>query len=298
LPCHEVLVMELEKTSTVFFQHQPPTPTATTKPTKPMDNQSPDSGEGEGRKGLPQDRAGRKDEPSGSSRGGERRERSPAPRGDDRHQGWTWNRALHIIYHPRGCPVCAAYGQHIMQAEFSMDDEYIDTTRLREEEVELCQKKTVRYIDNLEDTDDHIRHLESWIKELEEELAGPREYEDRREGKWVQYNLSSESHSGIASPVLPVTMGELSAPSQQSTHMVMTVPLHHVQEDMNMDNGENAFPLLPAPSQPMAPTMGAPLFQRGANWMLALPMRQPSITRGSLFGQRMSRPMVIRLSAF
>jgi hypothetical protein len=125
---------------------------------------------------------------------------------------------------------------------------------------------------------------------MEEELAGPCEYEDRCEGKRARYKSSSELRSGIVSPALPVTTGGLSAPSQQPTHMVAVVPFHHVQEDVNMDDGESAFPSLPAPSQPMAPTMGAPLFQHGANWMPAPPMRQPSITRGSPFGRRMSRP--------
>jgi hypothetical protein len=68
-----------------------------------------------------------------------------------------------------------------MQTEFSVDNKYIDATRLREEEVELWWKKTVRYIDDLEDADDHICRLESQIKEMEEELVGPRKYEDRRE---------------------------------------------------------------------------------------------------------------------
>jgi hypothetical protein len=127
-----------------------------------------------------------------------------------------------------------------MQAEFSMDDEYIDAARLREEEVELWWKKTVRYIDDLEDADDHVRRLESQIKEMEEELAGPREYEDRHEGKWAWYKSSSELRSGIAWLALPVTTGGLSAPPQQPTRMVAAVPFHHVQEDVNMDDGESA----------------------------------------------------------
>jgi hypothetical protein len=42
----------------------------------------------------------------------------------DNH-GWSWSHGLHVIYHPRGCNTCMEYGQHIMEAEFVRDDEYV-----------------------------------------------------------------------------------------------------------------------------------------------------------------------------
>jgi hypothetical protein len=74
-----------------------------------------------------------KDEPGGSSRGGECRECSPTHTKEDRHQGWMWSQGLHIIYHLRGCKICVDDGQHIMQAKFSMDDVFIAAKHLMEE---------------------------------------------------------------------------------------------------------------------------------------------------------------------
>jgi hypothetical protein len=114
---------------------------------------------------------------------------------EDRHQGWTWSPELHIIYHPRGCKVCTEYGQYIMQAKFSMDDAFVAAKHLREEEVDFWWKKATRYMDELDDADAHCRCLEDRIRELEDELAGPCEYEDRQGNKqahltcpmgWVQ----------------------------------------------------------------------------------------------------------------
>jgi hypothetical protein len=102
---------------------------------------------------------------------------------EDRHQGWTWSQGLHIIYHPRGCKICVDYGQHIMQAEFLMDNTFIAVKCLMEEEENFWQKKATRYMDDLDDVEAHIHHLEGRISEMEEELAGPCKYEDHQGNK-------------------------------------------------------------------------------------------------------------------
>ena len=50
--------------------------------------------------------------------------------------GWTWSSGLHIVYHPRGCTTCMEYGHHIMEAEFTKDDEYVVASEQRQGEAD------------------------------------------------------------------------------------------------------------------------------------------------------------------
>jgi hypothetical protein len=46
-------------------------------------------------------------------------------------------------------------------------------------------------MDDLDNTEAHICHLECRIREMEEELAGAHEYKDHPGNKWAQYDLSN-----------------------------------------------------------------------------------------------------------
>jgi hypothetical protein len=157
-----------------------------------------------------------------------------------------WREGLHIIYHPRGCKICADYGQHVMQAEFSMDDAFIAVKHLMEEEEDFWQKKATRYMDDLDDMEleAHIRHLEGRIRDMEEELAGPHKYEDCRGNKRAWYDSSNGMGSGVASLAPLALAGEACAlSSQRESRRIQTVLTAHIEEDMQMEDGEVVFPL-------------------------------------------------------
>jgi hypothetical protein len=153
-----------------------------------------------------------------------------------------------------------------MQAEFLMDDVFVAAKCLREEEVEFWQKKATKYMDPLDDVDAHCRRLEDRIKELEDELAGPREYEDCQGNKRARYDSSNRMGSGVASPVHLAPVKEMSAPPmRRDDSRVQVVPTVHVEEDVQMEGGEVSFPPLPTPALPMAEAIRAPHFQCGPN---------------------------------
>jgi hypothetical protein len=63
----------------------------------------------------------------------------------------------------------------------------------------------------------------------------------------------------------------------------------HIEKDMQMEDGEVAFPPLPRPAPPMAETIQGPQFQCGANWIPAPVPRGMPATCGSPFRRPMPR---------
>jgi hypothetical protein len=96
--------------------------------------------------------------------------------------------------------------------------------------------------------------------------------------------------SGVASPALLVPVRENSAPPlRRDNGSVQVVPAVHVEEDVQMEDGDVSFPPLPTPAPPVAEAIWAPHFQWGANWMpVPIPRGAPAV-RGSLFGRPMPR---------
>jgi hypothetical protein len=83
---------------------------------------------------------------------------------------------------------------------------------------------------------------------------------------------------------------EISAPPvRRDDSRVQVVPAIHIEEDMQMEDGEVSFPPLPTPAPPMAEAIRGPHFQHGANWMPAPIPRGAPLVRGSLFGRSMPR---------
>jgi hypothetical protein len=228
--------MESELDFSFFSDHIPDIRTGHNNHNNHMNKLPLNMGEGEGSKSHPQDRARQRDEPGGSSRGGEHRKHSPTHTKEDKCQGWTWSQGLHIIYHPRECKICVEYIQHIMQAEFSMDDAFIAVKHLLEEEEDFWQKKATRYMDDLDDVEAHICHLEVRIREMEEELAGPCEYKDHRGGKRARYDSSNGKGSGVASPAPSTPAGKAYATSsQRESRRVHMLPTAHIEEDVQIE---------------------------------------------------------------
>jgi hypothetical protein len=156
--------------------------------------------------------------------------------------------------------------------------------------VEFWRKKATKYMDNLDDADAPCHRLEDRIRELEDELAGPRKYEDRRGNKRAQYDLSNGTGSGVASPARLVPVKEMAAPPvRRDDGRVQVVPTVHVEEDMQMEDREVSFPPLPTPVPPMAEAIQAPHFQHGANWTPAPVPRGAPVVCGSPFGRPMPR---------
>ena len=71
------------------------------------------------------------------------------------------------------------YGHHIMEAEFTKDSDYAIASRLRQEEAEFWQKKATRCMDDLDEAEVHIHHLEACIRELEDEADHSHKYKDK-----------------------------------------------------------------------------------------------------------------------
>jgi hypothetical protein len=265
-----------------------------------MSDKPPNSGDGGGRKGQPRERGRRSDEPPGSSRRGEHRERSPMNVEEETH-AWSWSQGLYIIYHPRGCKICMDYGLHVMEAEFTKDGEYAAASRLRQEESEFWQKKATRYMDELDEAEAHIRHLEARIRELEEEVDHSREYEDKRGGKHARYDSPHSYRSGTDSPAMPTPPSRLEEPRggnpRDYARVLQQPTLKHVQEDVHMeDDKEERFPPLPKPNPPLAPAIGSSSMPRGSNWTPAPPSHPMVSMRGGLTGRVMPRhpPLVLR----
>jgi hypothetical protein len=145
-------------------------------------------------------------------------------------------------------------------------------------------------MDNLDNAEAHICHLEGRIREMEEELAGPHKYKDHQGSKRAQYDSSNGTGSGVALPAPLAPVGEAYAPSsQRESGRIQMVPTAHIEEDVQMEDGEVAFLPLPRPAPPMAETIKAPQFQCGANWMPApVPRGMPGM-HGSPFGRPMPR---------
>jgi len=76
----------------------------------------------------------------------------------DNH-AWTWNETLSIIYHPRGCKICMEDGQHVMEAELMMDDDYIIACKGRKEEENFWKMKANKYADLLKEVDKNVHNL-------------------------------------------------------------------------------------------------------------------------------------------
>jgi hypothetical protein len=271
-----------------------------------MSDQPPDSWDGDDRRGQPQGRRGRRDEPRGLSRGGERHERSPMnmEEGSRENHGWSWSHGLHIIYHPRGCSTCMEYGQHIMEAEFVRDDEYVAAQCQRQEDTEYWRIKANKIQEDLGEADDYIRSLEARIRELEKDAARHREYDDNRKGKRARYDSPYEGGSGLNSLAMP--QGALPPPpppQQQPTNqgmssyaqVVQELAPEHDQEDVHMEDGEvGRFPPLPTPQRPLEPARGSMIIPRSANWTLATRGRLTMPRRGGFgFAPPRLPPLVI-----
>lgn len=208
------------------------------------------------------------------------------------NHGWTWSHGLHIIYHPRGCGICMEYGQHIMEAKFVRDDEYIVARCQHQEDTDYWRIKADKAQEDLGEANEYAQRLEVCIRELENNAAHHHEYDDSRGGKRVRYNSPYEGGSGLNSPVPPQGAPLAPPPPQQLTdqrassyaQVVQDTALVHDQGDVQMEEGEvGRFPPLPNLQQRVEPTRGSLVIPCGANWMPAIRGR-PTIPRQGGFG--------------
>ena len=214
--------------------------------------------------------------------------------------GWTWSSGLHIVYHPRGCTTCMEYGRHIMEAEFTKDDEYVVASEQRQGEADYWRRKATKYIDDLEEAEGSLRRMGARIDELEREIECSRDYEDGRGGKRARYESPYEGGSGISSPAtnMPVRSQQPSRVKEDSyAQAVQTPALRNVQEDVYMEDGEIwRFPPLPNPGVPQMVQAGPLALPRGANWRPA-PAARPAVSGMTRFRGNMPLrhpPMILR----
>jgi hypothetical protein len=122
----DVSVAEIEKTfPMVVLNHHQHQNMPTEQQPKNMDDQPPDSGDGDGQRGHPKDNGRGKGEPVGSPEKGEHREHSTEPQEDGRCQAgftWEWSNKLCCLHHPKGCPVCREYCHHLLEDKMEQDD--------------------------------------------------------------------------------------------------------------------------------------------------------------------------------
>jgi hypothetical protein len=90
-----------------------------------------------------------------------------------------------------------------MEAEFMRDDEYVAAHRQQQEDADYWRIKANKAQDDLGEADDYAQSLETRIRELEQEINHPHEYEDNRGGKRARYDSLYEGSSGLNLPVPP-----------------------------------------------------------------------------------------------
>jgi hypothetical protein len=153
------------------------------------------------------------------------------------------------------------YGQHIMEAEFVRDNEYVAARRIRNEDSNQWRSRAIRAQEDLGEADDYAKSLEARIRELEKELACPCNYEDNRGGKMVRYNSPYEGESDTNSPALrrwgPQPPHQPLTQEPSYARVVQQLAPVHTQEDIQMEDGEvGRFPPLPTPQPPIEVTRG------------------------------------------
>ena len=200
---------------------------------------------------------------------------------------WTWNEGLRIVYHPRGCTTCVEYSHHVMEAEFTKDEEYLTAKGTVRDGEEHWRQKAIKYIDELEDAEADLCKLTNRVKELKEELDN-KEYTEVQGGKRAHYE--STMTPGVGSPAPAMTAGAHQRAQPTYLGALQAPALSHIHKDVTMDDGEtSSFPALPPPGQPISMARSTLSGHWGANWMPATALRPMRGMRGGLSGRVLGR---------